>query len=70
MHVISAINVHQNDYVAVHEAEGHHTLFAICLASILAGDGWQIPDCLGAGEIETVVPHIRQALRFVPGRHK
>jgi len=64
-----AINVHKDDYLAVQEPERDHTPFAIRFPPVLAGNGWQIPDRLGASKVETVVPQIRQAFCLVPGRH-
>jgi len=63
VHVFAALNVHENDYVAVQEPEGHHTLFPICLASILACDRWQIPERFGASKVEAMARKL--ASRFV-----
>jgi len=37
VHVVTAINVHKDDYLAVQKPERDHTLFAIRLPSVLAG---------------------------------
>ena len=59
MELVAAINVHQDDNLAIQESEGHQTLLAVCPPPILTGDGRQVPDGLGAFKVETVVSQVR-----------